>query len=465
MEQVQCKGTITHKQIKKWTEKPPLPFITSTLQQQASTTFHMNPKQTMKTAQSLYEQGHITYMRTDQPFLSEEATAEACKWIESNYGKEFVALQHKKNDTKTHEAIRPTHIDVLNVDGVYENKLYQMIWKRTIQSVMSQAQGEYCEVKIDLDDFLWCSHAKRTLFEGWKRGQEEKSEWDIATLEVGDKVEWTAMKGEPVETKAKGRFTEAMLISQLEKKGIGRPSTFASLMATLEERKYVEKTTILAKEQQVTEYHMKPLQKVIAKQIIKRMGGEKNILVPTQLGISVLQCMLEHFPDLFAYEFTSHMETKLDEIAEGKEWKGLLQNTWDSYRERYEKVMSEPKVKSLKMSNIYYLNEKPVEKKKGRFGDYVEWNKVTIPFMEESFEETIRRLEQKQIIKEQPKMTYIIRDGKYGPYIIKTTIKKSKFISVPKGVDSTKLTQEEIKGIYELGAKTSPKQYNLKNIK
>jgi DNA topoisomerase-1 len=197
-------ATIASKDIRPWSEKAPEPLITSTLQQQASALYSINPKNTMKIAQKLYEAGHITYMRTDKAVISEEASTEANKWVSDNYGEEYVgeakvkeASEEIKEDKKSkkkpkvagkkeeegevkaqeaHEAIRPTHMEITELPQgewtAYDKKVYNLIWQRTIQSVMAPARGETCKVKIQItgdDDFTWSSQWKRTTFEGWKR--------------------------------------------------------------------------------------------------------------------------------------------------------------------------------------------------------------------------------------------------------------------------------------------------------
>jgi DNA topoisomerase-1 len=190
----QPQGQVIETNRKPWTESAPLPLITSTLQQQASALFSMNPKQAMASAQRLYEAGHITYMRTDHAVLSEEAKKEAQTWVKANYGEEFVSLEQppeppKKKKPKVggkeqsliqpqeaHEAIRPTHMDTLEIEDAnmtaYEKKVYRLIWQRAIQSVMSSVQGETCRVKTQIindTDFTWTSQWKHTTFEGWRR--------------------------------------------------------------------------------------------------------------------------------------------------------------------------------------------------------------------------------------------------------------------------------------------------------
>ena len=572
-------GSILSKEIKPWTEKAPQPLITSTLQQQASAIYHCNPKNTMKIAQRLYEAGHITYMRTDKAVMSEEAKEEARKWVLEKYGADYVSdekeevkqenekevsgkrrkpqIKSKSSDKKeevkaqeAHEAIRPTHMERVDLDGVdwslMDKKIYKLIWQRAIQSVMSPALGEVCRIKTQIDgdeDFQWISQWKQTIFEGWrcvgkvKNVEEEEEEeneskedqWKkIVMMKVGDKVEWSKMKAEPKETKAQGRYTEATLIRELEKCGIGRPSTFSSLISVIQEKNYVEVKDIAGKEITVKEYEiMVKKWPPKEKELKRKIGAEKNKLVPTALGKSVLEFMLKHFEDLFNYGFTGEMEKRLDHIAEGnEEWKNVLRDMWNSYKDRYEELNSKkeskkkgehnqdnPKIREFsgglkavqtkkgplllvegeKKENTVFLgwpnnvsfddmteeiaikfqqeqeekkenselgkwNEQPIVKKSGKFGIYLQCGEISIPYQaNEELDKTIERFEVKEKQKSdgngiiQKFKEYTIRTGPYGPYIIKTSIKKVQFVSVPKGLDATKITEKDVEGIYKAG--------------
>ena len=572
-----AQGTVTAKNIRPWSEKAPDPLMTSTLQQQASALFHLNPKSTMKIAQRLYEGGHITYMRTDCIILSEDAKAAAKAWVTEHYGEEFVKQESNEPEKKpvsnkkkakkegaagepkepkepkaqeAHEAIRPTHMEETDLPdagdwSALDRKVYRVIWQRAIQSVMASARGEAATVKLQIqgdEDFTWSAHWKRTTFEGWKQagkvasiedseqegeeGQEEQgsSEWDQAIhMEVGDVVTWQTMKAEPKETRAQGRYTEATLVRALEQFGIGRPSTFAALLATIQEKAYVESKDIPAKEVTVKEYTLTPNRWPAAERTFqKKVGAEKNKLVPTDLGRSVLAFLLQHFQDLFDYGFTAHMEKRLDKVAEGQEpWKQVLKDTWQSYKDRYEDLLSkqslQPKdgqpnakvkefsqglkavqskkgplllIESANKEDTVFLGwptgvafadmteerarafqeeatkkkqgqpigewkGQPIQKKTGKFGDYLQCGETSIPYQSnEPLEKTIERLETKSTggtnILQQFK-EFVIRQGPYGPYIMKTSLKKPQFVSLPKGLNPTTLTEKEVDALYKAG--------------
>jgi len=371
---------------KPWTESPPAPLITSTLQQQASSLFHSNPKNTMSSAQRLYEGGHITYMRTDSAILSEEATAAAKEEVKKKYGEQYVgtgtvqakekkkgagrpkkaeAADAKPKAQEAHEAIRPTHFETIELPltedwNSYDRRIYKLIWLRAMQSVMAPAVGEKRTVQFQLAgdeeaDFKWEATWRRTTFEGWHKADTketvvvddaatpttdtEAAAWTAASkLTPGTTLTWTSLEANPHKTKSQPRFNEATLVRELESQGIGRPSTFASLIATILDKNYVEKKDIPGVTATVKRYWLETHSwppKSEEKQV--KTGEEKGKLAPTGLGSSVIEFALKHFPDLFDYSFTASMETRLDKIAAGEEpWKLVLKDTWASYKERYE---------------------------------------------------------------------------------------------------------------------------------
>jgi DNA topoisomerase-1 len=377
------KGKVRSALTKPWTESPPQALMTSTLQQQCSNLYNCNPKRTMQIAQKLYEAGHITYMRTDQTNLGEEAVQLAKRTVEARWGKQYmgelkVKEQKKLKNTasasgqpaaqEAHEAIRPTHFENSQLpdseDWSYQDKkIYHLIWLRAIQSIMAPAKGEGRTVTLDLDgdegELPWEAKWKRTLFQGWKIADEKESQislaedkesdepeesaevtWKLAEgIKEGQGVNWKTLKAKPQESKPQGRFTEATLVRELEKKGIGRPSTFASLISTIVDKAYIEIKDIPQVTQQSKTYSLNLANQwpPSSESFQMKKGGEKARIVPTPLGLTILDFTLKNFPDLFAFDFTAAMETKLDKIAEGSEpWKKVLEDTWKSYKDRYE---------------------------------------------------------------------------------------------------------------------------------
>jgi len=374
----------------------PSPFITSSLQQEASNRLSMNPKITMKIAQTLYEGGHITYMRTDNAILSEEAIAAASAIVTERWGAEYLGSTKEKPKKKVvkkkvitevvqapagaheasakadatarvptsqnaHEGIRPTHFEVTDPDvDAHQLKLYKLIWNRSVQSVMAPEQRDVVKLtgfptnKQELLplDTTW----DQTRFAGWRiidaerKAEEEAAAAALFTarteLKKGQQIPWLLAAATEVRTSPPSRYTEASLIRELESKGIGRPSTYAALVETVLDRGYVEKATIKAEPVQVRGLELKAKAKE-AKATAKteKSGSEKDKLRTTALGRTVIEWLLTKFGDMLDYDFTASMESRLDEVAKGsRPWATVLQETWSTYADRYREIMSGPKV-------------------------------------------------------------------------------------------------------------------------
>jgi DNA topoisomerase-1 len=376
-----------------WTESAPPPLITSTLQQEVSATMGIQPKNTMRIAQRLYEAGHITYMRTDSAVLSEEARAAAEEIVRRlpGGGEAYVAgggvveaaaakapkVQKKSAKVagaaappaaqEAHEAIRPTHFELRDLPteedwNASDRKVYRLIWMRAVQSVMAAAKGQQLTIGFKLegdpDSFRWSATARKQTFAGWRligsaatnldaedgeaatAAAESKAHYDaLATIQPADTLRWTSLTAAPHTTKPPGRYTEATLVRELERKGIGRPSTFAQLVGTIIDKGYAEKRDTPAKEVATPRLTLSSCGQWPPTQTAetKRTGAEKQKLAPTALGTSVLEFCVREFANLFAYEFTAQMEARLDAIATGAEpWKQLCRDTWNSYKAHYE---------------------------------------------------------------------------------------------------------------------------------
>lgn len=371
------------------TSAPPKPYITSTLQQDASSLHGLGPKATMQAAQKLYEAGHITYMRTDNPQLSTEAATAIRSYVAATYGTDYlgemgqhtiatatadatdateakpVKVKKAKKPKKTteathekpeaqaaHEAIRPTHPETPDPDisDATQKTVYKLIWRRATQSQMAPAKTDVRKATLHLDadpTRVWNAEQTKTAFPGWRILEHADPEKIKATesayeawapyLKAGATLTWQTLKADEHFTKPKGRFTEASLIAELEKRGIGRPSTFASLVSTILDREYVEKTNVEGTAQDSTHLTLKPcVWPPVATRVTHKVGAEKNKLKSTALGRSVATFLTKEYSDLFNYDFTATMEADLDAIARGeKPWKALLQTTWDTYKERY----------------------------------------------------------------------------------------------------------------------------------
>ena len=347
------------------TTAPPMPLITSSLQQECSSVYHINPKTSMMIAQRLYEAGHITYMRTDNPVLGADCLAECREFVEGKYGETYLGssaggVGKKKKKAKAekeavvqgaHEAIHPTHMDLVSLPteetwSDQDRKVYSHIWKRTLQSVMAPAQQKSRSFTFQLEGAsekeTWKGSLSMLVFKGWKilneENDTEKEEQFAKTdsLSKNGKAKWSDMVGRQVATQPPSRFSEAQLVQQLEEKGIGRPSTFASLIATILDRKYVEKKT--SKGVPVELYKLEkvgPKGAVKETTVKKDVGGDKDKIHLTSLGKSVIDFVDTRFSDIFAYGFTAGMEEDLDLVAHGKKERvTILDGLWNTMKDR-----------------------------------------------------------------------------------------------------------------------------------
>ena len=503
---------VTNTSLQPTTESPPKPLITSTLQQQASALFHIGPKISMRAAQTLYEAGHITYMRTDQAILSQEAITQAQNWIQHNLGQDFIGLRRGHSTTNlsqqgvqaAHEAIRPTHFEIRELPGNFtpiERKIYSIIWQRAIQSTMSPSKGEKIIVQFqftDEPDFTWQAEFTRTTFPGWRvlgrvadldrndaeDGPDENlaKVWEVAKrISQGDTLSWQTLQAVPQESRPPSRYTEATLVRELEKLGIGRPSTFASLIATIQERSYVATQDIPGKEISVREHSLlgPGMWPPVSKETMRKIGQEKNKLVPTIQGRNVLMYLLGNFSDIFEYPFTARMETRLDLIADGREsWKDILRDTWTSYKDRYESakqgclvVASERRTAAKAaeaalepLEGVVWEN-KPVFKKSGPYGPYVSClgGKLKVSITDtDGPEEISAKIAAKAgggTASTAPGTlgdwkNYICRQGPYGPYIMKKGLKKAQFAKLPGTIDPSAvkdMSENDIEALYNAG--------------
>jgi DNA topoisomerase-1 len=349
---------------KKVIKKAPEPLTTSTLQQLASNELHMSPKDTMKYAQQLYEAGYITYMRTDSKKYSKEFVNNVALYIINVYGEQFVSstigslsIENQKDpDIKpkktiaekrgipapqeAHEAIRPVNINIKSplTDDLIQpkaTKLYELIWRRSTESCMASAQYNSVTAKIVAPintEFIY--KVENPIFLGWQIIENQKDTNNvyqyITTLKQNGAMSFKTIDSKFNISGLKSHYTEARLIQLLEEKGIGRPSTFASLVDKIQERKYVEKQNIVGKELEGNDFSLNGTT-ILETVVKKQFGNEKNKLVIQPLGIIVIEFLLNHFEGIFNYNYTKEMEDSLDLIAKGT--KGLSELCNDCYNE------------------------------------------------------------------------------------------------------------------------------------
>jgi DNA topoisomerase-1 len=353
-------------------KSPPTPFTTSGLQQAANNNIHISPKETMALAQKLYEGGYITYMRTDSKVYSEDFINETKDYIKNKYNDSYInpnidqLVQSKdkenllieeettkknskkvsKKETKTkkkdsknksdtppaqeaHEAIRPTNIlketipEEEDVFTAKHRKLYKLIWTNTLESLMSPAIYKQLVLKITApQEHLYKYSAEENIFPGWKavQGLEEEKYYNyLKSLNLGA-IKYKKITSKQTLKDLKSHYTEARLVQLLEQKGIGRPSTFSSLIDKIQERSYVNKQNIEGKKLEIIDYSLEYSKEIVEEKGEKTFGNEKNKLVITQTGIFVIEFLMKYFENLFNYDYTKKMEDELDVIAKGNKF-------------------------------------------------------------------------------------------------------------------------------------------------
>lgn len=331
---------------------PAPPFTTSTLQQEASRKLGFSVAQTMQVAQRLYESGLITYMRTDSVNLSDQALEAAKNEISSHYGEAFSQTRRFKSKAKgaqeAHEAIRPTYLDRHKIQGdARQEKLYDLIWKRTIASQMSDAQLERTTVGIPAPDSLkFVAKGEVIKFEGFLKvylegTDDEDSEEQsgmLPKMEVGQGLQRESVEATERYSRPPARFTEASLVKKLEELGIGRPSTYAPTISTILRREYAEKSELEGTEREYRQLTLSQDQ-IKAVSLKERTGADKGKLMPTSIGMVVNDFLVEHFKEVLDFQFTARMEEDFDDIASGdKNWKDLIDGFYQDFHPTIEEV-------------------------------------------------------------------------------------------------------------------------------
>lgn len=388
-----CKGAdfkvkdITTKPLKKL---PSPPFTTSTMQQEATRKFGFTVMQTMMLAQRLYESGKITYMRTDSVNLSTLCIDSCRKVIGESMGEEYVKsrqyTQKAKGAQEAHEAIRPTYMENQTIDGTApEKRLYELIWKRTIASQMADAEIEKTTVSISSPkiDGEFTASGEIVRFDGFLRVYRESRDDDAAESQdsqglpkfrKGQKLDFSQISAFERFTQHPQRFNEAALVHKMEELGIGRPSTYAPTIGTIQQREYVLREDI---EGTKRECDMLRLEngKIKEQTITEVYGTEKSKLVPTDIGMVVNDFLIEYFPDIMNYNFTAQVEKEFDDIADGdKQWKSVISDFYDKFSPAVNSAMAlknEHKV-GERMLGTDPISGKPVSVKIGRYGPIVQ---------------------------------------------------------------------------------------------
>ena len=443
---------------------PAPPFTTSSLQQEAARKLKFSVSKTMRLAQSLYESGKITYMRTDSVNLSTLALATSKDVIAEQYGKEYVHTRQFRTKAKgaqeAHEAIRPTYMNVLNAGtGRDEQRLYELIWKRTIASQMAEAESEKTTIEVSIhgSKYAFVATGEVITFDGFTRvyvqSTDEEAEERRILPAMSPRERLRLSGAEAVQTYAKPpfRYNEATLVKRMEELGIGRPSTYATIIETIQNVKYVERGSVPGQKRDVTTLSLKNGM-VVEKQKSEIYGAEAQRLLPTDLGRVTNDFLVEHFPEILNYDFTAHEEEEFDRIAVGRvDWVQTVDRFYKTFQPLLSSIPS-GKVNGRLLGNdpatglpvIAKISEigpcvqlGDASDAKPRFASLKKGQSIFSITLHEALE--LFRTSLPMSLGEYKGHEVIIGEGKYGPYIHY----EKAFISIPKGKDPLTLSLDE----------------------
>ena len=468
-----CKeATFTVENISKKPMKrtPAPPFTTSTLQQEAARKLGFTVSQTMMVAQHLYESGRITYMRTDSVNLSKLCLGASKQEIVKLYGEDYSKTRQYHTSSKgaqeAHEAIRPTYMDQTEIEGTaQEKRLYELIWKRTIASQMADAEIEKTTVNINISttDDVFVAQGEVVKFDGFIKvyresvdDEEPQDEYAhiLPPLKKGQELTRREIQATERFTQGPQRYTEASLVHKLEELGIGRPSTYAPTISTIQQREYVQKGDKKGEELTYTVDILKGKQ-IVQKKRKELVGSDKGKLLPTDIGIVVNDFLMKHFTEIMDYNFTAKVEQDFDKIAEGKEkWQSMLKGFYDDFEPAVEDTMNSRQEHKAgeRQLGADPKTGRPVFVKIGRFGPVVQIGTADdqekplfAQLPKEQSIETITLEEALELFKlprtlgEYEGMTVTIGTGRFGPYVLHDR----KFTSLPKDEDPMTITLEK----------------------
>ena len=448
---------------------PAAPFTTSTLQQEAARKLHFSVSTTMRVAQSLYERGLITYMRTDSTNLSSLALGTAKKFITENYGAEYSKTRQYRTTGKgaqeAHEAIRPTFIDNTSISGTaMEQRLYNLIWKRTVASQMADASVMNTAVKIECDKRpeRFSAQAVTILFDGFLKVYMESSddspaqdnETVLPKISVGEGLCPTAINASCKFTQPPYRYSEASLVKKLEELEIGRPSTYSPTITTLTSRRgYIVKGDKEGTRHQVTNLSLKG-STISTSTKTETVGAEKGKLLPMDIGIIVSDYLKANFPGIMDYDFTANVEKDLDKIANGDmEWDKVISSFYFPFHKKVEDSLTDGQYNRISREIGTAPDGEVIVAKFGRFGAYVQKGDpekkqfATLgkgQLIESiTLEEALKLFQLPRNLGQIDGMDVIANKGKFGPYLKYG----DKNISLPRGADPMKITLEDCREI------------------
>jgi len=439
-------------------KSPAPPFITSTLQQEASRKLYFSVSKTMTLAQRLYEAGHITYMRTDSVNLSEEAKKNINAQIESNYGKNYSQPRHFKTKNKgaqeAHEAIRPTDFSIKELNIDYDQaRLYELIWRRTVASQMSDAVLERTQISIEAsthsDPFI--AKGEVITFDGFLKlylegvdDQDDEDSTMLPKVKLGEVLHLNKMVITERFSRPPYRYSEASLVKKMEELGIGRPSTYAPTITTIQNRNYVEKG---ASEGTDRDYDQLTLKQgtITEKKLTERVGADKGKLIPTDIGMIVNDFLVENFKTILDFNFTAEVEQNFDDIAKGgKDWREMLKGFYNQFHATVEHVKENAQRESgERILGVDPRSGRTVKVRLGKFGPVAQ---IGDPDEEEkpifaslgpnqqleniTFEETMQLFEMPKTLGSYQEEEIVVNNGRFGPYLKH----KGVFVSLPKGM-------------------------------
>ena len=465
---------------------PAPPFTTSTLQQEAARKLGFTVSQTMMIAQKLYESGRITYMRTDSVNLSTLCTNASKDEIIKVYGSEYSQPRayhtHSKGAQEAHEAIRPTYMNETSIDGTsQEKRLYELIWKRTIASQMADAQIEKTTINIHIDNAeeKFVANGEVITFDGFIKVYRESTDDEDGTedathilpaMKVGDELQRREITATEKFSAAPLRYTEASLVKKLEDLGIGRPSTYAPTISTIQQREYVQKGDKKGVERSYTIDSLKGI-KVTQKVKKEIAGNEKGKLLPTDIGIVVNDFLMKNFPGIMDYNFTANVEQKFDDIAEGKtEWNKWMKTFDKDFEPEVSKVMnarSEHKAGERELGTDPKTG-KPVFVKIGRFGPVAQIGSAedkdkplfaqlpsNLSIETITLEEALELFKLPRELGEFEGTKVSVGTGRFGPYVQHNR----KYVSIPKGEDPMTITLDRAIELIQEKRETEQKRH------
>ena len=470
-------------------KSPSPPFTTSTLQQEASRKLYFSVSKTMTVAQRLYESGLITYMRTDSVNLSNFAKDSAEKHITSAYGNQYSTKNSYQTKSKgvqaAHEAIRPTNFSSFG-DKILDNdqkRLYELIWKRAIASQMSDANLEKTNVKIksSSNENTFTATGQIVKFDGFLKvyteGKDNDSEDNngiLPNIQINEDLAYNFINATQRFSRPPFRYTEASLVKKLEDLGIGRPSTYAPTISTIQNRGYVEKGVIDGEKRNYIQLSLVNNQ-ISESQLEEKVGSDKGKLVPTDIGMIVTDFLINHFENIMDYNFTANVEENFDHIAEGKqEWTSMMKEFYKDFHPIVENVNKNAERESGKrVLGIHPENNREISVKLGKFGPMVQVGTVedeekpTFASLPPEFQIESVTLEQALDLFSLPRELgeynneiVLANNGKYGPYIKYG----KKFVSIPKGISPLSIELNDALDLIKIKEKSEAPIYNYEGL-